>query len=155
MLVKALVIASIGWPVLLAIAGWQTIAGRPARWTMGTYVAASVVCHQRSARSFHSAGVKWPVCARCSGLYLAAPIGAMVAASGARFRGRWSRPNPGLTPRARLLAWLALSAVPTVVTWSLEWLAAVPVSNAARFLAALPLGAMVAAVLVYTVHGLD
>jgi uncharacterized membrane protein len=87
--------------------------------------------------------VKWPVCGRCSGLYLAAPIGALVA--GVAIRRRTTAP--------RQMAWLALAAVPTAITLAVEWLNLAPVSNLARALAALPLGAMIAFVLVRTAAG--
>ncbi|MCA1585463.1 MAG: DUF2085 domain-containing protein [Acidobacteria bacterium] len=37
-----------------------------------TYVVGAVICHQRPERSFHTAGIKWPVCSRCTGLYAGA-----------------------------------------------------------------------------------
>jgi len=51
------------------------------------------------------------------------------------------------------MTWLALAAVPTAITLAVEWLNLAPVSNLARALAALPLGAMIAFVLVRTAAG--
>ncbi len=137
-LVKALVGAAIVWPLLLLAAAWPDAHGRPPAWSPVIYLAASRVCHQQPERSFQTAGVQWPVCGRCSGLYLAAPLGA-VAASLRSTRRRVARSTIG---------WLAVAAVPTVVTLVFEWMTAVPVSNLARALAALPLGAAVAFVIV-------
>jgi len=139
----SLVVASFAWPVVLAGATWELVEGRAPIWSGVVYAAASKVCHQRPERSFHTAGVKWPVCGRCSGLYLAAPIGALVA--GVAIRRRTTAP--------RQMAWLALAAVPTAITLAVEWLNLAPVSNLARALAALPLGAMIAFVLVRTAAG--
>ena len=44
------------------------------------YGVGGVVCHQRPDRSFHTGGLRWPVCARCAGLYVSAGAGALVAA---------------------------------------------------------------------------
>jgi uncharacterized membrane protein len=86
------------------------------------------ICHQRPERSFFTHGHQLPVCARCTGLYvgaaLATPI-ALVATAMASSRARWS---------------LALAAVPTAVTWTLEFAGLAHFSNASRFVAALPLG---------------
>jgi len=93
------------------------------------YAAGSTVCHQRPERSFHIAGHKMPVCARCTGLYVSAaaavPLAVLLAA-------------PLTARRARLI--LLVAALPTALTWGLEYAGVMPFSNAARALAALPLG---------------
>jgi len=93
------------------------------------YAAGSNVCHQRPERSFHIAGHKMPVCARCTGLYVSAavavPLAVLLAA-------------PLTARRARLI--LSVAALPTALTWGLEYAGVMPFSNAARALAALPLG---------------
>lgn len=43
-------------------------------------IAGAKICHQREDRSFHAGIRKWPVCARCSGIYLAL-LPALVIAS--------------------------------------------------------------------------
>jgi uncharacterized membrane protein len=133
----ALVLASIVWPLTLGAAVVVRVRGAEPIWTDVIYVAASRVCHQRPARSFHTAGVQWPVCGRCAGLYLSAPIGAL-AAWLARRRA----------PRMRAPFWIAIAAVPTVLTLGLEWLELARVTNIDRALAALPLGAAIAFVIV-------
>lgn len=99
---------------------------------MLVYAAASRVCHQRVERSFVTSGQPWPVCARCAGLYLSAPVGAL-AATLVRLRGR------------RVLGTsVALAALPTFGSWLMEAIGDVPVSGLVRFACALPLGMVVA-----------
>lgn len=93
------------------------------------YAAGSYVCHQRPERSFHIAGHKMPVCARCTGLYVSAAAAVPVAFLFA---------VPMTARRARLV--LLVAALPTALTWGLEYAGVMPFSNAARALAALPLG---------------
>ena len=83
-----------------------------------------------------------PVCARCTGLYVSAAIGApfaLLVASAIKPR------------RARVT--LALAALPTVVTWTLEYAGVAHFSNAARALCALPLGFTAAWLVVATASG--
>jgi uncharacterized membrane protein len=140
---KWLVVGALLWPLMLATALWQQIE-RPASWSTSIYLAASRICHQRDDRSFHTHGVRWPVCGRCSGLYAAAPIGAIAAASARRRRRR--RPD-------RPLVWLAVAAVPSMGTLLAEWLHLATVSNAARALSAVPLGAAIAFAIVRVAAG--
>jgi hypothetical protein len=118
------------------------------------YAAASRICHQRPERSFHTAGVKWPVCGRCSGLYLAAPVGALAAVAASRRRRRPDRSGK-TTPRVenRFLYILALASLPTVVTIAGEWFGVMPVTSLARAIAALPLGAAIAYVITRVASG--
>lgn len=110
----------------IAAALWLTmiLVAPPAAFAAGHFI-----CHQRPERSFFLHGRQLPVCARCTGLYagaaVAAPIAIVLGAALSRNRARW------------LLSALAL---PTAITWSLEFVAGVPFSNGARFVAALPLG---------------
>jgi uncharacterized membrane protein len=132
-----LVLAAVLWPLTLGAAVATRVRGAEPIWTDVIYVAASRVCHQRPERSFHTAGVQWPVCGRCAGLYLSAPIGAF-AAWFARRRARGMRAS----------TWLAIAALPTVATLGLEWLDLAHVTNTERAFAALPLGAAIAFVIV-------
>jgi uncharacterized membrane protein len=136
-LAYGLVVAAILWPLLLAAAVRQQLAG-PSTWSAAVYLAASRICHQRDERSFHSHGVKWPVCGRCAGLYAAAPIGAIAAMA------RRRRPDQA----GGRLVMLTVAALPTAVTLAAEWLGVVPVSSLARALAAIPLGLAAAYVVV-------
>ena len=71
------------------------------------YGLGSLVCHQRPERSLSSCGRQWPVCGRCSGLYLGAAAGVVLAAAGVGRRGSWQQ------WRRRVL----LSAIPTAAIW--------------------------------------
>ena len=140
---RTLVIAAFVWPLLLGSAVWARSRAAPgeAPWTRLVYLAAASICHQRPDRSFFTAGVRWPVCGRCSGLYLAAPLGAWLA-----YR-RLRRSRVGLrASRARWVA--AVAAVPTALTLAVEWPQLAAVSNLTRALAAVPLGAAIAWILV-------
>jgi hypothetical protein len=133
----AIIAAAVLWPLGLGTAVAARHAGE-GLWSTAVYVAAGRLCHQRPARSFATASTVWPVCARCSGLYLAAPLGAVLGWGRARDP---RRPRLGSRGRGGLLL---VAAIPTVVTIGLEWLNLVPVSNLARAIAALPLGAAIA-----------
>ena len=116
----------------LGIAAWL--------WVAGLFLAPAAlkpmcgaICHQRPERSFFVFGTQMPVCARCTGLYVGAALLVPVALSIAS----------GVSAK-RARAILAIAAVPTALTWMLEFSGAVAFSNAARFLAALPLGAAAA-----------
>jgi uncharacterized membrane protein len=63
-----------------------TFAASPAHQSAGgaafvvsVYSIGSIICHQLPARSFHLWAVQMPVCARCTGIYLGAAIGAIAA----------------------------------------------------------------------------
>jgi uncharacterized membrane protein len=71
------------------------------------YGVGSLVCHQRPERSLSSCGRQWPVCGRCSGLYLGAAAGVLLAAAGVGRRGNWQ------AWRRRVL----MSAIPTGALW--------------------------------------
>jgi uncharacterized membrane protein len=105
------------------------------------------VCHQRPDRSFRTGGVVWPVCARCTGIYVGAALGSVTAILVAR-RHRWTT----FVRRAR--AFLTLAALPTVATLALEVIAGFASSNAVRGLAGIPLGTAIAWTLV-TAAGAD
>jgi uncharacterized membrane protein len=139
---KTLVAAAMIWPLVLSAGAAARIARTGSSAAAAVYTAAGLVCHQRDDRSFHTYGVKWPVCARCSGLYLAAPLGAFAALLGA-----------GRLRRARDLKVLALAAAPTAITFVIEHGGVASVSSATRFVAALPLGAAVAWVVVRAARG--
>lgn len=97
------------------------------------------ICHQRPERSFFFHGQQLPVCARCTGLYAGAAVAAPIALVAAVAMTR---------SRARRV--LLIAALPTAITWTLEFIGLMPFSNAARFIAALPLG-FAAAWLVFAV----
>jgi uncharacterized membrane protein len=93
------------------------------------YGLASTICHQRPERSFVLNGRQFPVCARCTGLYVSGAFAALAAWSGGRRVPRSTREL------------LLVAAIPTVATIPVEWLGLSPLSNVIRATAALPLGA--------------
>ncbi|MGH9331804.1 MAG: DUF2085 domain-containing protein, partial [Vicinamibacterales bacterium] len=87
-----------------------------------------------------------PVCARCTGLYASASVGALVPVVRAGLRGRRLRgprpPDPRDTLRASTVrTLLMIAAVPTIATVIVEWFGLAQPSSVVRFIAALPLGA--------------
>ena len=151
---KLLVVASFVWPLTLGGAVWDRASTGGSVWTHGLYAAASRICHQRPERSFHSAGVKWPVCGRCSGLYLAAPVGALAALAASRRRHRPDR--SGRTIRRiehRFVPMLVLASLPTAITIAGEWLGVMPTTPLTRAIGAIPLGAAIAFVITRVASG--
>src|SRR5512147_430953 len=128
---RLLAAASIVWPVFLAAGWWSGAHHGPAWLTSVAYLSAGRVCHQLPERSFVTLGVKWPVCGRCAGLYMAAPAGAFAALA-------WWRRR-----RMPAAAWLVAAAVPTAVTLAIEWAGVAPMSSLARLVAGLPVGAAI------------
>lgn len=139
-----LIVAAVLWPAALAAALVDRFDDAPSLWGTSVYLAASRVCHQRPDRSFHAHGHQWPVCARCAGLYLGAPVGAVLACV-----PRFARS----TRRERLLLALAAAAVPTAVLWLVEIAGIAAVAGVARTLAAAPLGATLAFAIVAVAAG--
>ena len=115
---------------------------------VGTYLVGSVICHQRSDRSFRLWGVQMPVCARCAGLYLGAVVGALLA--GAK-RGGSRRIAEMASPVLRVMVLAA--AVPTGVTWLGEAVGWLPFAGGVRAIAAVPLGAAVTWVASLVIRG--
>jgi uncharacterized membrane protein len=136
--------ATIAWLALLAV----TAAGAVPAWLSSSvfhlpssvFRLASYLCHQEPDRTFHWGGAPWAVCARCLGLYAAAPAGALLALA--------SRPRS--LERGGNVLLLCVAGLPTAVSWLGEHAFGWPVTNAARFAAALPLGAGVAWVIART-----
>jgi uncharacterized membrane protein len=147
---KMLTAAAIAWPVLLASVVLARQHGQAPLWTMAVYAIGSKICHQIPARSFHVNGVQWPVCARCLGLYLSAPFGAVatLVAHDRAIRGDGRLWRLGSWPL------LILTAIPTALTLAIEWSGWGAPSNAARALSALPLGAAIAFLVVRAAAGL-
>ena len=143
MLGRLLVGAAVVWPLVAGGALWQRAASPSEMPTLAAlvYAAAGRVCHQRPERSFHTHDVAWPVCARCAGLYLAAPFAAVLA-----FRRRSS-----IASRFQPMRLVILAAIPTMITLLWEWGGLGTPSNVWRFVTALPLGAAIAFVLIATV----
>jgi uncharacterized membrane protein len=85
-----------------------------------------------------------PVCARCTGLYASATAGAAFAFAQARFGRSRALGAPNSLRASTVRTILLVAAIPTAVTLIVEWPGLVNPGSAARFLAALPLGAAAA-----------
>ena len=145
---RLLILGALAWPVVLGAAWWDRAAhagGTHSVWAGLVYVAAGQVCHQLPERSFHTDDVKWPVCARCAGLYLAAPFGALW------FRRRGRPLTGGRSPAVVF----AIAAVPTALTLAWEWAGFGTPSNVVRLVSALPLGAAILWILLTVTHRID
>ena len=107
---------------------------------LAVYGLGSLVCHQKPERSFVSCARQWPVCARCTGLYLGAALGAVAGLGGLGRGAPWRR------WRARVLT----AALPTAALWSVEmagwWDPGSPVRAAVAALLGIAGGAWLAAV---------
>lgn len=110
------------------------------RFVLGTmtYVVGGVVCHQRAARSFELFRVQLPVCARCTGIYAGAVVGALLVFLRLIGRSRSSVALPVL--RALLVA----ASFPTVASAGLEVVGVVDPGNVGRALLGMPLGVVLA-----------
>ncbi len=93
---------------LVACIGTQRGSLAYARFS--AYGLGALVCHQKPDRSFFSCGRQWPVCARCTGLYLGAGLGAVAGLMGLGRRASWRRWRRGIIA----------AALPTAVLWSVE-----------------------------------
>jgi hypothetical protein len=102
------VVGALSLPALTCV---SSDAPRLLRWSrFAAYGLGSLVCHQKTDRSFRSCDRQWPVCGRCTGLYLGAAAGVLTVAAG------WRR-------RASARTWrrsLAAAAAPTAVLWVVE-----------------------------------
>lgn len=100
------------------------------------YFAGSVVCHQLPERSFVTAGLQWPVCARCAGIYLGVSAG---------FAAWWilRRLSVGRPVWRAWLTVLAVVAAPTAVSWLSGVLGMWDGTNGIRFALAAPLGSTI------------
>ena len=97
-----------------------------------------LICHQRPDRSFFWNAHQFPVCARCTGLYLSAALG-LVGWVVIKIRGGW-RPHP-IDPRTARTFVIA-AALPTLISLATGALGVWDGSNITRALLSLPLGAV-------------
>ena len=145
------VAASIAWAVLLVAVpfavGQPHVSAMAAVLIAGVYAVGSLVCHQLPERSYHLWTAQMPVCARCAGIYFGAVLGAVAEARRIAKRGGGGpasvvaqNESPAWRPRIAL----ALAAVPTVVSLVYEWTTGDTPSHAIRAAAGVPLGVVVA-----------
>ena len=78
------VAASIAWAVLLVAvpfaASQPHVSTMAAALIAGVYAVGSLICHQLPERSYHLWTAQMPVCARCTGIYFGAVLGASAGA---------------------------------------------------------------------------
>jgi hypothetical protein len=134
----AVALASISWGALLVAAPLLSVPAAGVLYAIGSFI-----CHQIPERSFYVAGFQLPVCARCLGLYVGGALGSVVAVF--VVRRRTARHTFAVHARPPYMA-TAMAAAPTMATVVIEWGMGWPLSNLARALAAVPLAAMVAVV---------
>ncbi len=144
--------------LIFVIAVWNAAliaapAGEPRVLSAMTYAAGSLICHQQPARSFHRDGAQYPVCARCHGLYAGALLGVFgwVLLSGGRTESRVRTDTP--ERHANIRRALVVVAVPTLLTVALAWAGIWDAGNVVRALLAVPLGAVIAAVVTAVAAG--
>ena len=142
----AVTLAAVVWVAALFVA---PIAGNSTplmrRSAAVCYAAGSLICHQRTERSFHIAAVQLPVCARCTGLYTGAAIGAILWMAMAGIGDRSATAALRVTRASRPRWILIASAVPTLVTLATAALGVRDPGNATRALLAIPLGVTIGA----------
>ena len=103
------------------------------------YMLGSLVCHQRPERSFHPWDIQVPVCARCEGIYLAAPFGIALVLAARRLG------SPRLASRRLWQRVVSLACLPTILTLAWEWTTGDMTSGTVRAAAGGVLGAAIAA----------
>lgn len=124
--------AALGWAVVLPLAPMSVAAAPDVAWV--PYALGRLVCHQQPDRSFVTAGVQWPVCGRCAGLYLSGALGILALLA---------VPRLVKTAGAAADVWraaLVAAALPTVVSWGAERFDWWSFTSATRAVLAAPLG---------------
>ena len=138
-LAVSLAVAVSVWPAALVAAPWVIThhdpGAAPVIAAAIVYMTGNTVCHQLPSRSFSLWGTQVPVCARCSGLYAAAPVGMLIALIVGFGRAR-ARPADNDLWRVVLL----VSAAPTLLTVGGELAGLIQPSGLMRAVAAAPLG---------------
>jgi uncharacterized membrane protein len=136
------VAAAVAWAAMLPLVPFlasRAHASALATWlVVMVYAMGSMVCHQLPDRSYHLWTAQMPVCARCTGIYLGAAVAAVFANAGHPFRGAAFR---GAVP-ARTALFLA--ALPAALTLAYEWTTGQAPSNLIRAASGIPIGAVVA-----------
>jgi uncharacterized membrane protein len=145
-LVRVCLIAAVAWamalPAATYVAGTVPPESPLTAASALVYGLGSVVCHQRPERSLWSWNEVWPVCARCTGLYVGgALVGIAVLVRPRSPIRRWklSRHAKGA---------IALAALPAAATLLYEWSTGRVPGNALRLVTGLPIGLIALAVIV-------
>ncbi len=146
----ALAGAAVLWAAALPLAAYaasQPTAGSPSSYfALAVYAFGSVICHQRPERSFHLWAAQLPVCARCTGIYLGAAMGAVVGAfpiAGPELAPSPGRPRSAPGNRTARIA-IAVATLPAFATLGYEWTTGETPSNMIRALTGVVLGVVAA-----------
>jgi len=169
----AFVASTIVWALLLPLSPFIAAQPHPApavvAFLYAVYLTGSGICHQLPERSFHLSGHQMPVCARCAGIYFGAAIAVIVATCIAplpafalraparpprssdedrRSGGGTGRPTVAVGGRRFSTAFwravLGIAATPALISLLYEWTTGHMPSNWVRAATGLPLGAIVA-----------
>lgn len=128
------------WPVAMVSA--TRIAALPDRGgaayllSAAVYVSGSLLCHQCPERSFYLWGARFPVCARCTGIYAGAALGVLAALV---------RLKPAMTSSTARVTLFAAS-LPAALTLVYEWTTGITPANWIRALSGVVVGAAAAIV---------
>jgi hypothetical protein len=156
----AFVPAAVAWALALPLATFAAsrahASAAGATFVVTVYGIGSLICHQLPARSYHLWAAQMPVCARCTGIYVGAAIGALAAIAASLTRRPTTnraavghatyraavghRLSGAKAPRAALIA----AALPTLLTLLYEWTTGEMPSQAIRAAAGFPIGVVVA-----------
>jgi uncharacterized membrane protein len=109
-LAPAIVLFAFAWLALLLASPFGPIPLAALTYGIGGFI-----CHQMPERSFHLGGLQIPVCARCLGIYAGAAL-----AAGAYVTTRLRVANRPLTSLDAQAVFI-LGALPSIVTFGLEW----------------------------------
>lgn len=124
--------AALGWALVLPLAPVCIAAAPDVAWV--PYAIGRLVCHQQPDRSFVTAGVQWPVCGRCAGLYLSGALGVLGVLAAPRLV------KPAMAAADVWRAVFVAAALPTLVSWGAERVDWWSFTSETRALLALPLG---------------
>lgn len=140
--------ASVVWAGALPLAPLGLASTAPAQVARVAaslvYLAGAVVCHQRPERSFASAGYAWPVCARCSGIYLGAAAVVLLVVALRRAGAGRSGASDGATGGASARLAVGLAVLPAALSVIWEWTTGMTPSNEVRAATGVLIGAVTA-----------
>jgi uncharacterized membrane protein len=145
----AIIASSIVWALLLPLAPFVAARLHPTpavvAFLYAVYLTGSGICHQLPERSFELWGRQMPVCARCAGIYLGAALAVIVVLLMAPMK--WRSMDTGAGRRFSAGFWrvvLGIAATPALISLLYEWTTGQMPSNWIRAATGVPLGAMVA-----------
>ena len=124
------------WLLAIIAAPWLMYGGEELTATV-LYRGFALVCHQRSARSFHWCGWPLAVCARCTGIYAGAGVGLLLYPW-------WGRLSAPVLPPRR---YLVLALIPLLLDWALGAMGITSGSAVVRMATGLLAGAVAASYL--------